>query len=250
MQNNERVQSRKVAIVTGAARRIGARIAGRLHKEGFNVLVHYRASSKEALELVDELNRLSVNTAASCQADLRDDESANQLIELAIEKWGRVDLLVNNASEFFPTPVGTITASIIGKLFATNVQAPLLLAQTAFPHLMKNKGSIINIVDIYSSIAHKDHSVYCASKSALNMLTRSLATDLAPDVRVNGVSPGAILWPETGQPLAEDKKNELLAKIPLNRKGSADDIADAVLYLANAEYVTGHIIAVDGGRSV
>jgi len=250
MQNIDRVQSRKVAIVTGAARRIGAVIAGTLHKEGFNVLVHYRSSGTEAQQLVDELNGLSANTATSHCADLCDEESASQLVDLAIEKWGRVDLLVNNASVFFPTPVGKITADAIGKLFATNVQAPLLLAQAACPHLRKNKGSIINIVDIYSSIAHKDHSAYCASKAALNMLTRSLATDLAPDVRVNGVSPGAILWPETGEPLPDDIKNDLLAKIPLNRKGNADDISGAVLYLANAEYVTGHIINVDGGRSL
>jgi len=159
-------------------------------------------------------------------------------------------LLVNNASEFYPTPVGQITEDVIQKLFATNLQAPLLLAQTAFPHLSKTGGCVINILDIYSAIAHKEHSVYSASKAALSMLTKSFATDFAPDVRVNGVSPGAILWPEGSAELSETQKQSVLEKIPLERKGDVRDIADAVVYLANAKFVTGQILKVDGGRTL
>jgi len=249
MTNNDSAKLRKVAIVTGAAHRIGAKISRELHKHGYNVLIHYRSSEETALQLVEELNDLHADTAMCMSAELQQG-SAIGLVEATVEQWGRLDMLVNNASEFYPTPVGQITEEVIQKLFATNLQAPLLLAQAAFPHLSKSGGCVINILDIYSAIAHKEHAVYSASKAALAMLTKSFATDFAPDVRVNGVSPGAILWPEGSAELSETQKQSVLDKIPLERKGDVRDIADAVVYLANAKFVTGQILKVDGGRTL
>jgi len=241
-------QVRRVAVVTGAAKRIGASIARQLHEKDFDVLVHYRSSDTAATQLITELNGTRTDSAFSIKADLQKGDSVSKIINAAMDNFGRVDLLVNNASVFYPTPLGNITANDFGNLFATNVQAPLLLAQAAYPHLTECEGSIVNIIDIYSQLTHKEHSVYSASKAALSNLTKSLATEFAPAVRVNGVSPGAILWPEGEASLSEDKKQEVLCKIPLSRMGSAEDIAKAVLYLAEAQFVTGHIINVDGGR--
>lgn len=250
MHNHEPEVPSKVAIVTGAAHRIGANIARKLHYANFNVVVHYRSSKDAASSLTEELNNSRQSSAISLQADLQQPGSADTVTSAAIEQWGRLDLLVNNASLYFPTPVGEITSDTINSLFGTNVHAPLLLSQAAHPHLKINTGSVVNIVDIYGAVTHRNHSVYSASKAALSMLTKSLAADFAPDVRVNGISPGAILWPEGESMLTEIQKKEIIEKIPLARKGSASDIAEAVIYLVNAKFVTGQILTVDGGRTL
>jgi len=247
---DQEAKLRKVAVVTGAAKRIGACIVRRLHKSGFNVLVHYHSSEAAAWQLVEELNQQCEDSALCEEAELQNEESSDQLIGAAVKQWGRVDLLVNNASAFYPTKVGSIDAANFAELFNVNVRAPLLLTQAGLPQLTEHKGSVININDIYSAKAHKDHAVYCASQAALSMLTKSLALDLAPAVRVNGVSPGAVLWPEGDGTISEAKKQEVIDEIPLDRMGTPDDIAAAVLYLVNAQYITGHTLTVDGGRTV
>ena len=199
--------------------------------------------------LAGALNAERKNSAACVQADFADLTSTERLIESALEQWGRLDVLINNASEFFPTPLGDIHLEDMQKTFNANVFAPLLLTQAALPALKQQRGAVVNILDIYSSKVHPDHSVYCASKAALAMLTRSLAVECAPDVRVNGVSPGAILWPEGESAVSEEFKAAMLDKIPLRTTGNADQIAAAVAYLCNADFVTGQTIAIDGGRS-
>lgn len=242
----------KVAIVTGAAQRIGAAIARRLHHSGYNVLVHYRSDDKPAKALVDELNQIRADSAIAMKAELTQDRSPEDVVAASIEQWGRLDLLVNNASEFFATPIGNISANDMQKIFGSNVQAPLLLSQAAYPHLKNTDGSIVNILDVYATVVHKDHPVYCASKAALSMLTKSLAVELAPAVRVNGISPGAILWPDGNAAIDDAKKKEVLQHVPLEIMGAPVQIADAVVYLAgsSASFITGQILAIDGGRSL
>ncbi len=242
----------KAALITGAAKRIGECITRALHQSGYNVLVHYRSDQNQAMDLINDLNRVRSDSAIGKQLDLTDDGSAENLVGAAIDRWGRLDLLVNNASEFFPTPVGAITAEVFQRMFATNVQAPLLLAQAAFPHLQLVKGNVINILDIYASVVHKDHPVYCASKAALSMLTKSLAVEFAPSVRVNGVAPGAILWPDGDAAIADEKKSAVLNRIPLARMGNPEQIAASVNYLASADadFITGQILSIDGGRTL
>lgn len=241
--------SGKVALVTGAARRIGATIARTLHAHGANVAIHYRGSAAEAETLTDELNALRPDSAASFAADLTDLSDLSTLVENVVGWNGRLDVLVNNASSFYPTPIGEITEQQWDDLIGTNLKAPLFLSQAALPSLRKARGAIVNIVDIHSQRPLRDHTVYGPAKAGLAMLTRTLAKDMAPDVRVNGVSPGAIIWPEDG--MTDDTKESILRQIPLGRAGSPEDIAGAVLYLAGeASYVTGQIIAIDGGRSI
>ncbi len=240
---------RKVALVTGAARRIGAVIARTLHSDGCDVAIHYRGSADEAHALVDELNELRTDSAAAFSADLAD-ITAIEHLAAQVSNWrDRLDILVNNASSFYPTPAGTITESQWDDLVGTNLKAPLFLSQAALPALREAGGVIVNIVDVHSTHPLRDHPVYGPAKAGLAMLTRSLAKDLAPAVRVNGVSPGAILWPEND--MSDDTKQSILSQVPLARPGDPADIADAVLYLVrDATYVTGQIIAVDGGRSI
>ena len=238
-----------VALITGAARRIGAAIARTLHAQGADVAIHYRGSAEEAADLTDELNSQRADSAASFAADLTDMAGLNTLVEEVTAWRGRLDILVNNASSFYPTPVGEITEDQWDDLIGTNLKAPLFLSQAALPSLREARGVIINIVDVHSRRPLRDHTVYGPSKAGLAMLTRSLAKDLAPEVRVNGVSPGAILWPENG--MSGATKDAILEQVPLGRPGSPDDVANAVLFLAkDADYVTGQIIAIDGGRSV
>lgn len=241
--------SGRTALVTGAARRIGAGIADALHLAGADVAVHYRGSADDARSLVAALNDRRAGSARAFQADLHDMDSLESLIE-AVTAWsGRLDILVNNASSFYPTPVGTITEDQWDDLVGTNLKAPLFLSQAASPELRARRGVIVNIVDIHARRPLSDHTVYGPAKAGLAMLTRSLAKDLAPEVRVNGVAPGAILWPEDG--MTEDVQQRILAQIPLGRRGEPSEIADCVLYLVrDATYVTGQIIAVDGGRSL
>lgn len=242
----------KVALITGASQRIGAAIAAHLHGNGYNVFIHYRSSADAAAGLVDQLNRQRANSAVCGQADFSNLHSCEQLVVACVKQWGQLDLLVNNASEFFPTAFGSIGVDDIERTFTANVYAPLLLVQSANQYLQASAGSVVNIVDIYANIVHRNHAVYCGSKAALAMLTRSLAVELAPGVRVNGVAPGAILWPDAEAALSEDAKSEVLGKVPLQRMGTAEHIAAAVLYLASedAGFVTGEILNVDGGRAL
>ena len=239
----------KVALVTGAARRIGAEICRCLHRNDGNVVVHYRGSADEANALCDELNAIRPDSAMSSSADLSDTNSIPQLVGTATNWKGRLDILINNASSFYSTPLGEVTEENWNDLIGTNLKAPLFLSQAAMGALRKSRGVIINIVDVHSQRPLRDHAVYGSAKAGLAMLTRSMAKDLAPEIRVNGVSPGAILWPETD--MTEQTKESILRQIPVGRAGDPADIAGCVLYLVrDASYVTGQIIAVDGGRSI
>jgi pteridine reductase len=239
----------KVALVTGAARRIGARICRTLHREGADVAIHYRGSTAEADALCADLNALRPDSAIAVQADLARTGNLPELIGTVASWHQRLDILINNASSFYPTPLGEVTEAHWDDLLGSNLKAPLFLSQAALTELRKARGVIINIVDIHARRPLRNHAVYGAAKAGLAMLTRALAKDLAPEIRVNGVSPGAILWPETG--LSDQTKASILRQIPAGRPGDADDIAGCVLYLVrDANYVTGQIIAVDGGRSI
>jgi pteridine reductase len=239
----------KVALITGAARRIGATIATRLHESGADVAIHYRGSADEAAALAGKLNAQRPDSAATFAADLTDLSSLQGLID-GVHDWrNRLDILVNNASSFYPTPLGEINEDHWHDLLGSNLKAPLFLSQAAAPSLREANGVIINIVDIHGQRPLRDHTVYGISKAGLAMLTRSLAKDLAPEIRVNGVSPGAILWPEDD--MSDETKDIILEQVPLDSTGDPDDIAGCVLFLAtDAGYITGQIIAVDGGRSI
>ena len=239
----------KVVLVTGAARRIGAAIVTRLHENGARVAIHYRGSADAADALAQRLNTVRPQSAAAFQADLLDTECLAPLIDDVVAWGGRLDGLVNNASTFYPTPVGTITEDHWTDLMGSNLKAPLFLSQAAVPHLRRHQGAIVNLVDIHAQRPLRNHPVYGPAKAGLAMLTRALAKDLAPAIRVNGVSPGAILWPEEG--MSDSAQQTILRQVPLERPGNPADIAGCVLYLLrDANYVTGQIIAVDGGRSI
>ena len=239
----------KVVLVTGAARRIGAAIVTCLHANGARVAIHYRGSADDAEALAATLNADRPNSAQAFQADLLSPAAIPDLVAAVVGWGGRLDGLVNNASTFYPTPVGTINEDNWTDLIGSNLKAPLFLSQEVIPHLKDSGGAIVNIVDIHSRRPLRDHTVYGPAKAALAMLTRSLAKDLAPGIRVNGVSPGAILWPEDG--MTDEVQDSILRQVPLERAGEPDDIASCVLYLLrDAPYVTGQIIAVDGGRSI
>ena len=239
----------KAVLVTGGARRVGAAIARRLHAAGANVLLHYRDSEADAAKLEAELNALRPKSASKVKAELLAPIAPRALVGAARDSFGRLDLLVNNASSFFAVEVGAIEASHWEELIGSNLRAPLFISQEAAPELAKHEGSIVNIVDIHAERPLKGYPLYSIAKAGLAALTRSLAIELAPDVRVNGVAPGAIAWPEDGQ-LDPAERERVIATTPLARIGSPEDIAQAVHYLACAPYVTGEIIAVDGGRSI
>ncbi len=239
----------KWALITGAGRRVGAAIARTLHGAGAGVGIHYRGSATEAETLAGELNAVRPGSALTVQGDLLDTQRLGALVEKVTAHAGRLDILVNNASSFYPTPLADITEEQWADLLGTNLKAPLFLARAALPHLRASRGVIINIVDIHALRPLKDHTMYGAAKAGLGFLTRALARDLAPDIRVNGVAPGAILWPEGG--VSDQMRDSVLKQIPLKRMGDPTDIAKCVLYLVqDADYVTGQIISVDGGRSV
>lgn len=241
--------SGKAALVTGGARRVGAAIARRLHAAGASVLLHYRDSEADAAKLEAELNAVRPKSAARVKAELLAPIAPRALLTAARDSFGRLDLLVNNASSFFPVEVGAIESSHWEELIGSNLRAPLFICQEAAPELAKAQGSIVNIVDIHAERPLKGYSVYSIAKSGLAALTRSLALELAPAVRVNGVAPGAIAWPDDGQ-FDPTERARILATTPLARMGSPADIAQAVHFLACAPYVTGQILAVDGGRSL
>jgi pteridine reductase len=238
----------KVALITGSAKRIGAEIARTLHAAGARIAIHYRGSVDEAEALAAELNAERENSAAIFRADLLDTASLPAVAEGILDWAGRLDILVNNASSFYPTPLGSITEAHWDDLMGSNLKGPLFMSQACLPALKATSGVIVNIVDIYGQRPLADHHVYCPAKAGLAMLTRALAKDLGPEIRVNGVSPGAILWPSSG--MTSEGKQKILDEVPLERAGSPADIAGCVLYLVrDAEYVSGQIIAVDGGRS-
>ncbi len=243
----EMVLTGKVALVTGAARRIGAVIVRTLHAAGATVVVHYRASADEAHALQLELNQLRPDSCFLVQGDLLDVSCLPALVNAVVQQAGRLDILVNNASSFYPTPLGGISVQAWDDLLGTNLKAPLFLSQAALGQLRKNQGVIVNLVDVHGMRPLPEYTVYCVAKAGLLMLTQVLARELGPEVRVNGVAPGAILWPEMDVP--EAKRNELLAKTALKRAGEPEDIARAVLFLVqDAPYITGQVMVVDGGR--
>ena len=239
----------KTALVTGAARRIGAAIARRLHASGASVVLHYRGAEAEAGRLEAELNAARAGSALKVKADLLAPVAPRALVSAALERFGGLDVLVNNASTFYPTAVGSIEAGHWEELMGSNLRAPLFLAQQAAPELAKRGGAIVNIADIHAERPLKGYLVYSIAKSGLAALTRALALELAPGVRVNAVAPGAIAWPEDGQ-FPPPERDRILATTPLARLGSAEEIAQAVHFLAIAPFVTGQVLAVDGGRSL
>ena len=242
-------KNNKNALITGAAKRIGASISRNIHEAGYNVGIHYNSSKKDAKKLCEELNAKRAGSAQIFKADITKVSDAKSLVNSFLKWGGKLDLLINNASSFYPTPIGSVTEENWNDLIGTNLKGPLFISQEASVSLRKNKGSIINLVDIHIKSPPKDHAVYIAAKAGLEILTRSLARDLAPEVRVNGISPGAILWPE-GE-LDAATKDKILDSIPLKRKGNPQDISDCVLFLVNsASYISGQIISVDGGKSI
>jgi pteridine reductase len=242
--------SGKVVLVTGGAKRVGAAIVRRLHREGASVMLHYRGSEREAKALRSELNAARANSVALVQADLLDLAGLAEIVRNAVNRFERIDALVNNASAFFPTPVGEITQATWESLIGANLRAPLFLSQAAAPHLKKTNGVIVNITDIHAERPLKNYVIYSVAKAGLAGLTRSLARELGPEVRVNGVAPGPIAWPEDGS-FDEVARQRVISNTILRRTGDPDDVARAVYYLiAEAPYVTGQIIAVDGGRSI
>jgi pteridine reductase len=239
----------KTALITGAARRVGAEIARALHGAGARVVLHFRSSGADATELARELNGLAPGSATLIQQDLLDTARLPALIEGAVRTFGRLDVLVNNASTFYPTPVGEIRQRDWDDLIGTNLRAPLFLAQASAPALRASHGLILNIADIHGTRPLKRHPVYSIAKAGLIMLTRSLARELGPEVRVNAIAPGPVMWPAGG--LDEPLREEIIARTALKRPGTPQDVARAVLFFAcDAPYVTGQVLAVDGGRSV
>jgi pteridine reductase len=239
----------RCVLVTGGAKRLGAAIARRFHEAGAVLVVHYHRSHPAADSLVAELNAARAGSAIAACADLNDVACLPGLVATVLDRYGRLDVLVNNASTFYPTPVGTITAAQFDDLVGTNLRAPLFLSQAAATALRSSQGLILNMVDIHGRRPLKAHPVYSAAKAGLFMLTKSLARELGPDVRVNGIAPGPVLWPE--RELDAAIKDEIIAKTALKRSGSPEDIARTALYLATeAPYVTGQVITVDGGRSL
>lgn len=239
----------RCALVTGGARRLGAAIARRLHEGGAAVAIHYRSSGEEAEALARELDALRPGSAACFAADLLDVGSLPGLVQAVVTRFGRLDVLVNNASSFYPTPVGTITAAQFDDLVGTNLRAPLFLTQAAAPELSRTRGVVINLADIHGQRPLRHHTVYSAAKAGLIMLTKSLARELGPDVRVNAIAPGPVLWPERG--MNEELQREIVAKTALRRSGSPEDIARAAwFFAAEAPFVTGQVLSVDGGRGL
>ena len=236
----------KTALITGGAARLGAMSARYLHAAGAAVVIHYRRSADAARQLQQALNSQRPDSAFIVQGDLLEFGRLPELVQACLAHTGRLDVLLNNASNFFPTPVDQATEEQWDSLFGVNAKAPFFLARAAAPALRENAGCIVNMVDIHAQRPHKDHPIYSMAKAANAMMVKALARELAPEIRVNGVAPGAILWPEGN----EKAKHEALPRIPLERAGRPENIARTVLFLATAEYITGQIIAVDGGRSV
>jgi len=241
----------KVALITGAAKRIGAALARALHHEGFNILIHYGTSQPEAIALQAELESLRADSAYCLSADLSQLSELEALAKNALSRWGHIDVLINNASRFYSTEVSGIEPNQWDDLVNTNLRAPLLLSQALAKTLKQRGGCIINLVDIYAERPLKGYSIYSISKAGMAMLTKSLAIELGPQVRVNGIAPGAILWPEQTSDIKESSQQNVLQRTTLKQLGSAQDICQAALFLiTQAPYITGQIINVDGGRTL
>jgi len=240
-----------VALITGGARRIGAEIACTLHAAGFNIAIHCRHSVNDANALANKLNTARANSASVFSADLINKNEIDELASALKEKWGRLDALINSASSVYPTPVKDATEDQWDDLMGSNLKAPFFLAQAFAQLLQEAGGCIVNIADVHAERPLKHHAIYCAAKAGNIMLTKALARDLAPSVRVNGVAPGAIMWPESESELNSDQQAEILQRIPLGRSGEPSDIARTVRFLiCDAPYITGQILPVDGGRSI
>ena len=238
----------KTVLITGSAKNIGAIIANELHCAGMNVIIHYKNSEKEATELVKKLNNFRCDSAISIQADLEKEECYSTLIDDALSFKGKIDVLINNASAFYPTPLNNINENDWNKLININLKSPLFISKLAAKSLEKNKGCIINITDIYASNPLEDHAIYCISKAGLITLTKSLAKELAPSIRVNAISPGPITWPNG---MNIERKEKIINQTILKRMGNAEDIAKTVVFLIkDANYITGQILDVDGGRKL
>jgi pteridine reductase len=240
---------RPVALITGAARRVGAVIARTLHAAGYDVALHYRSSADEAHALAGELEQQRPDSTLLLQAELAELSSLPAMVEQLLTRFGRLDALINNASAFYPTPWNSASPAQWNELFASNAQAPFFLSQAAIPALRASRGGIVNLLDIYAERPLADHPLYCMAKAALLAMTRSLALDLGPDIRVNGVAPGAVMWPSEGK--AYDDQQAMIQRTPLQRAGTPDDVANTVLWLLrDAPFVTGQIIRIDGGRTL
>jgi pteridine reductase len=239
----------KSVLITGGAKRVGAAIARELHAAGANLAIHYRKSARDAEALAAELNGHRTGSATVVQGELLDVGKLPSLVEFAVRSFGGLDVLINNASTFYPTRIGEITPQAWDDLLGTNLKVPTFLSQAAAPALRKSRGSIINIVDIHALRPLRDHPVYCTAKAGLHMLTRSLAKELGPEVRVNGISPGPVLWPEGEGDTS--KRDKIIERTILKRMGTPSDIArTALFFAAHAPFITGQVLAVDGGRSV
>lgn len=242
----------KVVLITGAAKRVGAVIARSLHAQKMRIAIHYHSSSHDAQVLSEELNQIRPNSAITIQANLHDTTSLPELVTTTIQTWGQLDVLINNASSFYPTPIGSINEEHWHDLISTNLKAPLFLAQAAAPHLSKQHGSIINMVDIHARQPLKSYPVYCVAKAGLVMLTKVLAKELSPEVRVNAIAPGPILWPdEEKNELDQTTQEKIIGRTLLKRSGTPQDVAKAIdFFIQNADYITGQVLAIDGGRTL
>ena len=239
----------KTVLITGGARRVGAAIGRALHGAGANLVIHYRKSANDVAKLAGELNAARANSVVTFQADLLDTAKLPALVEFAVRSFGSLDVLVNNASTFYPTKIGEITPAAWDDLMGTNLKVPMFLSQAAAPELKKSSGLILNLVDIHALRPLRHHTLYCAAKAGLHMLTRSLAKELGPEVRVNGISPGPVLWPENEGDSATRAK--IIQRTILQKMGTPEDIARTALFFASqAPFITGQVLAVDGGRSV
>jgi pteridine reductase len=248
LQSSEPLRG-KTALVTGAAARLGATTVRLLHAAGAKVAIHYRRSAAPAQALRDELLAQRAASACIVQGDLIDPASWPRLVEAAVQLGGGLDILINNASTYYPTPVGSATVGQWDDLFGSNARAPFFLSQAAAPELRRRRGCIVNLVDIHADRPNADHPLYCMAKAANAMMVKALARDLAPEVRVNGIAPGAALWPEGY--MADAARQEILSRIPLGRPAGAEQIAEAVMFMVTGpDYITGQILAIDGGRSV
>ena len=251
MNDSKRQDNAKVALITGAAKRIGAAITRKLHSSGYKVIIHCNESTNEAAKLAEHLNRLKPDSAQVIQQVLSYTSELEKFAEDCTRFFQRLDVVVNNASVFLPTPLQSLNPDEFDDLVNINLKAPLFLAQHFAPALRKQRGCIVNLIDIHGEKPLKEYLAYSVSKAGLIMLTKALAVELAPSIRVNGISPGAILWPEDTAELNELQKQSLLDRIPAGRLGTLEAIAKGVLYLVrDAEFVTGQVISIDGGQSI
>jgi pteridine reductase len=239
----------KTVMITGAARRVGAEMVRHLHQAGMNIVLHYRSSSKDAIALADSLNAQRADSVKLLKGDLKNYQNIPDLVSQSIDLFGHIDVLINNASSFYPTDLQDVNEEIWEDLIGVNLKAPLYLTQALASELTKNKGCIINIVDIHGDRPLKDYSVYSVAKAGLIMFTKSMARELAPSIRVNGIAPGAMMWPEEHH--YEGMHQQIIDRTALKREGNPLDIAETALFLIkHANYITGQIIAVDGGRTL